>query len=618
MTGFDERRGLSPPKTRCDCTFSEGINPSARRVVAIALLLFSASSASAQPYALDLVILRSDHRVLSTEAFRERFPSRVADQIKIALGPHVRITTTESAPNADTLRQAGLGAPLDGVNEKTDKRSCFLRLRYEAGEFVVECRWVDGYTGLVSPRVVMARTGDREQLASLAAGLIANSFAVVADVGKVEAEHAELRLLGGFGADVRPGDVFAVSRIVVQEGRELGQRIEWLVLEAEKAPQAGVVPCRIHRRYLEARLEGGPGTTTYRALRLPAGAYPLELRVVEQNTPADGVVAKIQSGGRELKCSIDAQGMIRSQMPLDRLAIVTLSRGGKDFARLPVALVGDRPVCEVRVGAESDEETAREFQLERWQARIVRDIALVEQRFGDLSFELGKSLESARAHAQQTIALINAETKDLRTEQHELDRILPGRTKRGEADLVRLVRQRTRFEDTIRSFDQAIAEREASDQRRKEALDLDQRAQLLENQARFDEALVLYDQALAKCPELKKVRARADALRAGWALHGDDHKQARRFIVETWPRLAVDEIPTHLVLAEQALEMCRKVGDKLTPRRFVAASIEHLKKIADAAEPLRRAGTREAAAQLMMWTQTVVTINRLDDLATGP
>jgi tetratricopeptide (TPR) repeat protein len=610
---------LCPPHPRPLSPRKAGGRGGTCRAVAIVLLLLWASTAAAQPYDVDLVILRPDHRVLSTEAFRERFPRRVADQINVALGPHVQVTTTETHPNADTLRRDGLGASLDGMNAVTDRRTCFLRLRYEAGDFVVECRCVDGYTGLVSPRVVSARTGDREQLAALAAGLIANSFAVVGDVARVEADRAELRLLDGFGGDVRAGDVFAVSRVVVQEGRKLGQRVEWLVLEAEKTPQAGVVPCRIHRRYVEQRLDAEPGKTSFRALRLPAGNYPLELGLVDDQAtgqPVVDVAARIRSAGREVDVKSDAQGLIRSKTPLDRLAIVTLSSGGKDFARVPVPLVGDRPVCRVRVG-ESDEETAREVRLEQWSARIVRDLVLVDQRFGDLSFE-GRSLEAAKAHAQETIDLIDSETKDLRTEERELDRIVPGRTKRGAADLARLGQQRVRLVETIRSFDHAIAEREASDQRRKESIALAQRASLLESQARFDEALVLFDQALAKCPELKKVRERADALRAGWALHGKEHEQARKFLVETWPRLPTDEIPTHLVLAEQALETCRKVGDKLTPRRFLSASSEHLKKIAETAEPLRRSLTPEARDQLRMWAATVATLGRLNDLAAGP
>ena len=582
--------------------------------IADALLLLSASTASAQPYALDVVILRSDHRFLATEAFRERFPSRFANEVRRALGPAVQVTTTETHPNADTLRREGLGAPLDAGNAVTDRRTIFLRLRYDAGEFVVEARDVDGYTGLVSPGVVSARTGDRDQLSTLAAGLVANSFAVVGDVGKVQGDHAELRLLGGFGADVRPGDVFAASRIVVQEGRRLGQRIDWLVLEAEKAPHTGVIPCRIHRRYRDNGLDATSGTT-YRALRLPAGSHPLELRLVEPKTlePVSGVQAKIRAAGREVDVESDAQGMVRSKVALDRLAIVTFRSGGKDIARVPVPLVGDRPNCPLTVGADTDEETAHEVRREQWSARIVRDLALVDQRIGELPFELGRSLEEAKRHAQQTIALIDAEVKDLRTEQRELERIAPTSMKRGEADLARLAEQRSRLEETIRGFDQAIAEREASDQRRKESIALAQRAALFESQARFDEALVLYDQALAKSPELKKVREHVETLRAGWALRGNEHEQARKFLVEIWPRLAAEEVPAHLVVAEQALETCRKVGDKLTPRRFTATSGEQLKKIVDVMEPLRRSLSPEARDQLPMWKETVAKLRRLNN-----
>ena len=629
MTVLDERRGLSP-SNRFDPIASAcpaGINSAARQGKAIALLtlLLSTSTASAQPqpYALDLVILRSDHRFLATEAFRERFPRRLANEVRLALGPLVEVTTTETYPNADTLRRDGLEMPLDAVNAVTDRRTGFLRLRFDAGEFVGEYRFIDGYTGLVSPRILTARTGDRDQLATLAGRLVAHPFAAVGEVGKVEGDHAELRLVPGFEGDVRPGDVFAVSRIVAQEGRRLGQRIDWLVLEAEKAPQAGVVRCRIHRRYLDDRLDGAAGTVLYHALQLPAGRHPLELRLVAdlkslEPVTVAGLQAKIRSAGREVDGEFDAQGLVRSKASLDRLAIVTFRFGGKDIARVPVPLLGDRPVCPLSVGADSDEETAHERRREQWSSRILRDLGLVDQRIGDLQLELNRSLENAKAHAKLTIDLIDSEAKDLRTEQRELERIAPAPAamKRGEADLGRLAQRRLRLEETIRGFDQAITERDASNQRRKEAIALAQRASLFENQAHFDEALALYDQALAKSPDLKKYRQHADALRAGWALHGKEHEQARKFIVETWPRLAAEEIQTHLVLAEQALETCRKVGDKLTPRRFTAANVELRKKIVDVTEPLRRSRSPEAREQIRIWTQAIATLSRLDDLAT--
>ena len=194
MSLLDERRGLSPP-TRfdpIDCRWSAGINPAARRFIAIALLLATSTArAQSPPYGLDLVILRSDHRLLATEAFRERFPRRLANEVRLALDPLVQVTTTETCPNAETLRRDGLEVPLDASNAVTDRRTGFLRLRYDAGEFVAEYRSVDGYTGLVSPRVVTARTGDRDRLVTLATGLVSQSFAGVGDVGNVEGDHAE-------------------------------------------------------------------------------------------------------------------------------------------------------------------------------------------------------------------------------------------------------------------------------------------------------------------------------------------------------------------------------------------------------------------------------------------
>jgi hypothetical protein len=337
------------------------------------------------------------------------------------------------------------------------------------------------------------------------------------------------------------------------------------------------------------------------------------MRLVVPKTfePVANVQVKIRSGAREIDARSDSQGIVRSSTPLDRLAIVTLRFGGKDIARMPVPVLGERVSCEDKVGAETDEETAQELRREQWESRIVRDLVLVDQRIGELQFELGTSLEAAKKHAAETIALIDAETNDLRAEERELDRIAPGSTKRGVADLGGLVQRKTRLQAATLAFDNAIAERDASTQRRKEAMALATRAALLESQSKFDDAIVLYDQALAKSPELTKVREAADALKKGWALHGNDHEQARKFIVSTWPRLSVDELANDLVRAERALEVCRNVGDKLTPRSFRATSEGHLAKILAAIAPLRRSVSPDAQTQVRTLSQTGEEIRRL-------
>jgi hypothetical protein len=49
MTLSSERRGSSPPNTRCDCSCPEGINPSARWACALALLLVAAPAVAQEP-----------------------------------------------------------------------------------------------------------------------------------------------------------------------------------------------------------------------------------------------------------------------------------------------------------------------------------------------------------------------------------------------------------------------------------------------------------------------------------------------------------------------------------------------------------------------------------------
>ena len=67
------------------------------------------------------------------------------------------------------------------------------------------------------------------------------------------------------------------------------------------------------------------------------------------------------------------------------------------------------------------------------------------------------------------------------------------------------------------------------------------------------------------------------------------------------------------ILEEAGLEcaVCRDVGDRLTPQRFLAASIEHLTKIAAVIEKLRRLQGPEDRQQLKMWEDVVATLRRL-------
>ena len=59
-----------------------------------------------------------------------------------------------------------------------------------------------------------------------------------------------------------------------------------------------------------------------------------------------------------------------------------------------------------------------------------------------------------------------------------------------------------------------------------------------------------------------------------------------------------------------------KVGDKLTPKRFIAADGEHRKKIVELVESLRRSRSTEAFKQQEIWNATFDTMQRLNALAT--
>ena len=67
----------------------------------------------------------------------------------------------------------------------------------------------------------------------------------------------------------------------------------------------------------------------------------------------------------------------------------------------------------------------------------------------------------------------------------------------------------------------------------------------------------------------------------------------------------------HLILAEKSLDVCRQVDDRLTPRRFLNANVNHLENIAKITGKLKQSRTADDRKKIEAWNATLTTLRRL-------
>src|SRR5262245_61057824 len=211
-----------------------------RRVLPLAALavLFVAGPAAAQadpepktPYLWRVVLKAQPHPLLST-AFREQLKRDLVAALQPALGSlgTVEVLDLAEVPRDrwDPLWQQfddkgfdALTAPRDLTGVKTH----FLKIGYQDGQYHLESRQHDGFTGLASP-VVRKQSVRAPELVGRTAGLmIDRDFGLAGTIEAIpgKADEVKVTVRGGqiTGEDkslpytrfVKEGDVFAVAEL---------------------------------------------------------------------------------------------------------------------------------------------------------------------------------------------------------------------------------------------------------------------------------------------------------------------------------------------------------------------------------------------------------------------
>lgn len=574
-----------------------------------------------QPYAVRLVVLFSDHRFLSSETFRDQFPRELTQRTQRALGSLVRAEVAASHPLGETIRREGLDAVLTAHREVSTRRTWFFTIDFQGGLFVVRGRFFDGWTGMPGPPARTVTTSDRDRLPRLLAAMVAEPFPLSGQVRGEKDGDVTVALFGGQASDtvrLPVGTTFAIAQVGAKSGAWRSERMPWAILETKESPSAGVVTCRFWHRFAGASLASS-GEEVFRVLAMPTRTGPLRLQVLDKSTgqPLAGIVARIQTqGSKDRELVTDAAGRITTPEPIARLAIVTLSRGGATLAQFPAPIVDDRPiVCEVSTNPAAEARAGIEIRRRQFLARMLETHTFVDQQIGELGVLLRQSLEKSRDHAQRTLAVLDREIRDLETERRDIGLLLKANGAAGFTDgdkgMNRLRSLRGVMADSLVRIDQAMSDREAANEKQKQAAKWVVEAELAYSQAKFPTAIDLYRRAADLLGGPSKVRTKLEDLERSWKVKDASHERARQYLMETWPTVEIERLKDHFEIASEALRVCREAKDGLTPRCFLQANIEHLAKIGKVVAALNQSRSPDDRQRLQGWNDVLSRLRQI-------
>jgi tetratricopeptide (TPR) repeat protein len=365
--------------------------------------------------------------------------------------------------------------------------------------------------------------------------------------------------------------------------------------------------CKLFSRFglnLEAKQAGVLG---YRCLRMSASAtsLPLRLRLLDKKTdqPMDAVVLHVRQSDFQDESKpevlITRNGLAVSKYPYQKAAFVRVMVGNVQKAQIPVLLLDEQPVVCTLDPIADEHADRRAFLIERrgrWERRIVESLGTARVRVKYLNEMKDTAPDVLLAEARkkyqaftEDLANLRAWHKELRNADAKLD--LSG----GETLLAALQRRGEDLQRYIDGLDQAL--KEANSEKTKALKALYQRALLLEKEADCQEALNIYDKILAESPKETKVREDRDRLAKAWQLRGPEHKEARDFVYEVWPKLDLKGVQDNLEKARQFLQVCKKAGDKYTPLKLLRSSPAHATELKRRLEQVLRIDSEDARAE---------------------
>ncbi|MCS6866618.1 MAG: hypothetical protein RMJ56_02815 [Gemmataceae bacterium] len=636
-------------------------------LIAVGGLLTSPGPAQAQldpetkqPYLWRIVLVTKPHPHISDD-FRNRLKRDIFAALQTGLGPLGTVELIDLADPAwprdkwDPLWQQfddkGFAA-LDLPRDLTGSKTHFLRVEYRDGQFHLEARQYDGFTGLSSPLVRSQSVYAPEQVGRVAGILLDRDFGIVGTVeplaGSKELVKVILRAadLGPVQQGVKIGDVLALAGV---RKTNRPAPVERTATGKLKLPPPGATPppalsstprdftylrvidvvpdgtlrCAVFTRYENALPTTG-GIVGYRCMKLGTVKAPVAIRLIRGDGTANRTALNIEvrandtafpnlatPNPREVCKFNPTTAQFHSERPLAGIACITVAQG-RQVKQFPVPILSDQPIS---LPFDDNPATADRAEYERavYAAAAATADARLSQTvcFETVTRLLNKQTKAgnkeALEHAQRGYETADAAYKFLSDElarlkeQSEKSPTAAPLLERIEQSLATLQQYNRQLEEHIRKI-KKVVEREnnpALAAKEVQAEELNARIAILLSHGEAEQALAAYDQLILLLPENPELKERRDKLAAEWKVQDAAHQQARDYLLKIWPTVAtIADFKDNLDRIRAAVDTCKAKGDKLTLRKLLTIFVASRTKLQDLAAALD--GTQEADRKLIL------------------
>ncbi len=562
-----------------------------------------------EPYRLTVCLGFSDDPIF-TRFFTASVRRQVRDQLANYFGELVEL---EVVSEHALLERAGGGlaelsvSPEEPDENRVHDKLLLATIDFDGGLYRVEWRQLDGDVQRIGP--LRSRTvPDRQWLGKAISLAIKEDFAPVALVlprpgeGQVTLEFRGAGLGLRLAALLADGCVLQPYRVIRQRGGTLARvPVPYTVLRIEPGAsitKAAVVSSLPDPWKRTARVAG------FQAIKLPtcSGRFRLRLIDAESGSPVQSCQVYANStgfdemGNEDRLDPPDRHGYVIAPRPFDRLAYVKVAQPGGSVSRilLPITDTWCEQVCRLRV----EEQGAEKSEFQRQVTVMVQDVQVLESmldqcvgRLNQLNEEkqYEEALKQVRAAARTVAPLADTARRDLVHLKAQAAKLDLGSDRRlaWAAEQVAEVAERIadlremdgKLEETI---EETVALNLATVQARL--------AEDLVKQGDVDQAIANYREAVRLSPQAG-FQQRLDELEATWEIKDNDHRRARTFVVEVWPKAQITRMDQLQAEAEQAFRKLEEVDDYLTARRLLKATGEHLRELSDLVDMLSQRNT---------------------------
>jgi tetratricopeptide (TPR) repeat protein len=551
------------------------------------------------PYQLTVQLHVQEHPLM-TPAFVKGLERELGDTLQGDLNKicNVVVTTQKSQTMEDIVSKGW--SVLDALNRIDDKKTHYVRVLYhEGGEYEIQSRQVDGYTGTVTP-LRKARTTDRLWVSRQAALMVTQDFGMAGLVNVADSvdKVVRVRLKGANLAQpdsirLQAGEVMGLIKVMKQGDKVSAAPVEGALLYVTSVQGGDNVATQLFSRFpVDIKKKERGKDPEYRVVKLGTRWAPLQLRVVDRETrlPISGVGVSICPGGDFEKGgtpigATDAQGRVRSKEIYRNLAFVRLTQPGRNPVNLPLPLLDDQFAdCMLAGNALAQRNQEFLFVLRGWQRRRTEAFTTLNGGTQELNKLLRKDKErEALDEAKKLLAQVDEDITALR---NELDSITNKQAAEVGEQAVAAAKGESIYIDQLNAGKEKLVELIQDLETPSPASRKIREAREFEEKGDAAQAIEAYDAALKLDPSRKKIETYVAGLKKVWNIKAPDLDKARKFIFEAWPALDPNELDEHEKELDDAVKALEKHSDNLSALKLFKVNLEHREKLSTARSSL--------------------------------